>query len=382
MIKIIKCILLNSFLLLPIFLSLSLFHEAEAKENSKDANYYLKKASNAYNQENYPQAEKAFRQVLKMKVPLHKDFYFFYGKTLYFNGKYEKSGDNLSAFTETVGKKSKYYSEANRLLMRSKKKLAKLNLKKTDPVRKDKSKKENKTTKSTKQHNTPEMVKIPLGSFIMGSNHGSPDQKPPHRIKMKKHFAIGKYEITFSQYDAFARATKRKKPDDEGWGRGNRPVINVSLQNAKDYAKWLSKKTRRNFRLPTEVEWEYVTRTGFKSQLGFNDLIGLGDANCDGCRYFWESAKTVEVGSFDSNKYGLHDLFGNVWEWTCSVYTKRYKGLEKTCINTNDLDGKTIAVRGGGWNSFRETLRSYVRYNNFSTYKGKDLGFRLVEELE
>lgn len=376
MIKKIKWLVLSSFFLLMVTFTFT--QEVEAKETSKDANYYLKKASKAYNQENYPEAEKAFRQVLKMKVPLHKDFYFFYGKTLYFNGQYEKAADNLNVFTETVGKKSKYYSEGNRLLTRSKKKLAKLKPKKKEPKPKTSSKKKS----SAKLSYIPEMVEIPLGSFIMGSNHGSSDQKPPHKIKMKKRFAIGKYEVTFYQYDAFVKATKGKKPDDLGWGRGNRPVINVTLQNAKDYAAWLSKKTRRTFRLPTEVEWEYVTRTGFKSKLGFNDLIGLGDANCDGCRYFWEGAKTVEVGSFDPNKYGLHDLFGNVWEWTCSVYTKRYNGLEKTCIDKNDLDGKTVAVRGGGWNSFSETLRSYVRFNNFPTYRGKDLGFRLVEELE
>jgi len=340
---------------------------------AQDANYFLKKASTAYNQENYPKAEKAFRQLLKMDVKLHKDFYYFYGKTLYMNGDYKKAEHNLNAYTETVGKKSRYYNDARHLLIRSKKELAKQT---------PKPKKKNKAGKKKNLHSyLPEMITIPKGSFIMGSNHGSPDQKPPHRIKIKSAFAIGKYEVTFSQYDAFAKATKKRKPDALGWGRGNRPVINVTLQEAKDYASWLSKKTNRKFRLPTEVEWEYVTRTGFKSQLGFNDLTGLGDANCDGCRYFWESAKTVEVGEYEANKYGIHDLFGNVWEWTCSVYTKRYNGLEKSCADSSDLEGKTIAVRGGGWNSFRETLRSYVRYNNFPTYRGKDLGFRVVEEL-
>ena len=362
------------YILLSLFISL-ITSASFAKDTAKDANYYLKKASTAYNQEDYPNAEKYFRQLLKMKVSLHGDFYYFYGKTLYYNGKYKKAAHNLSSFTETVNNNSKYYSDAKQLLVRSEKKLAKQKPKKT-------SKKAEKKKNPSKYPDIPEMIEIPTGSFVMGSNHGSPDQKPPHRIKMKKKFAIGKYEVNFSQYDAFAKATKQKKPDDLGWGRGSRPVINVSLQNAKDYAIWLSKKTKRIFRLPTEMEWEYVARTGFKSKLGFNDLIGLGDANCDGCRYFWESAKTVDVGSFEANKYGIHDLFGNVWEWTCSTYTKRYNGEEKYCADKNDLVGKTIAVRGGGWNSFSATLRSYVRYNNFPTYRGKDLGFRLVEELE
>ncbi|MCP3849333.1 MAG: SUMF1/EgtB/PvdO family nonheme iron enzyme [Gammaproteobacteria bacterium] len=356
-------------------LSVSLVFFLASMSVAKDANYYLKKASTAYHQENYPKAEKAFRQLLKMDVKLHKDFYFFYGKTLYMNGDYKKAEHNLNAYTETVGKKSQYYNDARHLLVRSKKELAKQNSKAKHKPKKKVSRKKNLRSY------LPEMVTIPKGSFMMGSNHGSPDQNPPHRIKIKSAFAIGKYEVTFAQYDVFVKATKGRKPDDLGWGRGNRPVIKVTLQEAKDYASWLSKKTNRTFRLPTEAEWEYVTRTGFKNQLGFNDLIGLGDANCDGCRYFWESAKTVEVGEFEANKYGVHDLFGNVWEWTCSVYTKRYNGLEKSCADSSDLEGETIAVRGGGWNSFSETLKSYVRYNNFPTYRGKDLGFRVVEEL-
>lgn len=343
---------------------------AIAKNSTQEANYYLTQASKYYNQKNYSQAEKAFQKLLKMKVSLHKDFYYFYGKTLFYNGKYAKSADNLRSYTETASNKSKYQTDAKRLLKRTEKALAK-----------QQPKKNRQKKQSLKLSDIPEMVAIPAGSFVMGSNHGSEDQKPPRKVVIKNDYAIGKYEITFAQYDAFARATSRKKPDDSGWGRGNRPVINVSLHNANDYARWLSKKTDRTFRLPTELEWEYAARTGYINQLGFNDLMGLGDANCDGCRYFWESAKTVEVGSFDANKYGVHDLFGNVWEWTCSIYTRRYNGQEEYCANENDLEGKTMAVRGGSWNSFNQTLRSYIRFNNFPTYRGNEQGFRLLEEL-
>ncbi len=337
----------------------------------KDANYYLKKASVAYNQGDYLRAEQAFRQLLKMKVSLHRDFYYFYGKTLFHNRQYKKAAHNLSLYTETVGNKSKYFTDAKRILLLTEKKLAQ-----------KKPKKAKKKKKIAKLPNIPEMIRVPAGSFTMGSNHGSPDQKPPQKVKIKKDFAIGKYEVSFSQYDAFAKASGQKKPDDMGWGRGNRPVINVSVLNATDYAQWLSKKTNRNFRLPTEAEWEYVARTGFKRQLGFNDLLGLGDANCDDCRYFWESDQTMEIGSYDANKYGIHDLFGNVWEWTCSVYTRQYNGEERYCADKSDLNGKTMAVRGGGWNSFSAILRSYVRYNNFPTYLSNEQGFRLVEEIE
>jgi formylglycine-generating enzyme required for sulfatase activity len=215
----------------------------------------------------------------------------------------------------------------------------------------------------------------------MGSLHGSSDQMPPHKIKIHKSFAITAYEITFSQYDAFVKDMSYRKPNDYGWGRGELPVINVSLHDAIVYASWLSKKTKRRFRLPTETEWEYVARTGFKDKLGFKDIMGLGDANCDGCRYFWQRERTVEVGSFEANKYGVYDLFGNVWEWTCSIYTQRYDGQESYCADEKILEGKTMAVRGGSWDSFNQLLRAYVRFNNFPTYRGNKQGFRLIEEI-
>ncbi len=356
-------LLLSSFFL--VFISTSLCHS-----ESRDATFYLQKASESYNQKDYPRAERFFRELLQMDIALHGDFYYFYGKTLYHNGKYNKAVQNLDMFVETIGPQSKYYSDARHLLKRAQKKLAKLS-----PPKKKKK-------KIINMPGVPEMVRIPAGKFIMGSNHGSPDQKPPHKVTIKNDFAMGKYEVTFAQYNVFVQAVGKKQPDDSGWGRGNRPVINVSLKNARDYARWLSKKTNRNFRLPTETEWEYVARTGYKSQLGFNDLLGMGDANCDDCRYFWESDKTMEVGSFEANKYGVHDLFGNVWEWTCSIYTRRYNGAERYCADKQDLQGKTVVVRGGGWDSFSAMLRSYVRYNNFPTYRSNELGFRLVEELE
>ena len=351
-------------------LSISLFLFSSFLYAAQDARYYLQQASKYYNKEDFKNAEKNFQQLLKMDVSLHEDFYYFYGKTLFYNGKYKEAADNLSSFTDTVGNKSKYYTDANQLLKRAQKKVAQQN-----------PKKKKKKSKPLKLSGVPEMVTIPRGKFIMGSAHGTEDQKPARKLTIDEDFAIGKYEVTFSQYDAFAKATNRKLPDDDGWGRGNRPVINVSLADALAYTRWLSKKTNRTFRLPTEAEFEYVARTGIKSQLGFNTLMGLGDANCDGCRYFWESAQTVPVGSFEPNKHGVHDLFGNVWEWTCSIYTKRYNGQEQYCADENQLTGKTMSVRGGGWDSANRLLRPYVRYNNFPTYLSNELGFRVLEEL-
>ena len=362
----------NSNRFITVFLAIFLLIFSNFLWAARDARFYLNQASQFYNQGDYKQAEQAFARLIQMQVKLHNDFYYFYGKTLYNNGHYSQAEQYLSKFLKKVDSDNRYYSDARYLLSKSRKnKQHQVSRKDTQDI----------STKQLKLSLIPDMVKIPAGSFIMGSNHGSPDQKPPHKITFNQDFAIGKYEVTFAQYDAYARSTGQGLPDDNGWGRGNRPVINVSMYDAKTYAQWLSKKTGRKFRLPTEAEWEYVARTGIKGQLGFNDIVGLGDANCDGCRYFWESAQTVEVGSYDPNKYGIYDIFGNVWEWTCSLYTRRYDGKEQYCADDDELEGETVVVRGGSWDTAKQILRAYVRLNNFPTYTSNKVGFRLVEDI-
>jgi formylglycine-generating enzyme required for sulfatase activity len=171
----------------------------------------------------------------------------------------------------------------------------------------------------------PEMVWIPAGSFRMGDlqGGGSSDEKPIHRVSVSR-FAIGKYEVTFAEYDKFAQATGRKKPYDEGWGRGNRPVINVSWYDATAYAEWLSKQTGQQYRLPTEAEWEYAARAGTTTKYWWGNTASHEYANY-GAESWGPLAKgkdrweyTAPVGSFAANPFGIYDTVGNVWEWTCS----------------------------------------------------------------
>jgi formylglycine-generating enzyme required for sulfatase activity len=133
-------------------------------------------------------------------------------------------------------------------------------------------------------------------------------------VTFAKPFAIGKYEVTFAEYDRFAEATGVNKPNDEGWGRGSRPVINVSWEDARKYASWLSGETGKSYRLPTEAEWEYATRAGTETPWSF------GDKASDLGKYAWytdnSNRQTQPVGQKLSNPYGLHDLHGNASEWT------------------------------------------------------------------
>jgi formylglycine-generating enzyme required for sulfatase activity len=169
----------------------------------------------------------------------------------------------------------------------------------------------------------PEMVKIPAGSFQMGSNDGSDDEKPLHSVTLKS-FAIGRYEVTFDEYDQFAKATGKPKPDDNGWGRGERPVINVSWENAVAYVQWLSNITGKHFRLPTEAEWEYAARAKTTS-----DYYWDGQAD-DFAWFIGNSAgKTHQVGQKNPNTFGVYDTAGNVWEWVQDCYEVNYNQAPK-----------------------------------------------------
>ncbi|HIE01033.1 MAG TPA: TIR domain-containing protein [Thiotrichaceae bacterium] len=184
----------------------------------------------------------------------------------------------------------------------------------------------------------PEMVVIPAGTFRMGDIQGGgyKDEQPVHEVSVAR-FAMGRYEITFAEYDQFAEATARKKPSDAGWGRDDRPVINVSWNDVTAYAEWLSEQTGEQYRLPTEAEWEYAARAGTKTKYWWGDDIGSNNANCRNSYCDDSFEYTAPVGSFEANPFGLFDVSGNVWEWTCSEYEKKYSGKEQYCLNKRGL---------------------------------------------
>lgn len=228
----------------------------------------------------------------------------------------------------------------------------------------------------------PEMVVVTPGTFKMGSDHGPEDVQPARTVKVTKPFAIGKFEVTFADYDRFAEETGRKKPTDLGWGRGNRPVINVDWDDTRAYAAWLSKKTGKKYRLPTEAEWEYAARAGSPQEYAWGKQLAENDANCNRCGSAWDNVVTAPVGSFHANSLGLHDMHGNVWEWTEDCWNENYEGAPK--------DGKAWktglcshrVVRSGSWFDTSKYLQASTRWGNIATYFSATTGFRLVQELE
>ena len=137
-------------------------------------------------------------------------------------------------------------------------------------------------------------------------------------------FAISKREITFDEYNKFASATGRRRPYDEGWGRGQRPVINVSWQDAVAYTGWLSDQTGSHYRLPTEAEWEFAASAGSEARFWWGNDVGSQHANCFDCGSDWSGIKTAPVGSFAASAYGVQDMLGNVMEWVQDCYQKDY----------------------------------------------------------
>jgi formylglycine-generating enzyme required for sulfatase activity len=186
----------------------------------------------------------------------------------------------------------------------------------------------------------PEMVALPAGQFLMGSPDGEKDRDsdegPQHEVTIKP-FAIGKYEVTFEEWDACVQAggCNGYRPGDQSWGRGKRPVINVSWRDAQAYVAWLSGKTGQSYRLPSEAEWEYVARAGTTTRYAFGDEIVAKEAN-----FGSTIGKTTAVGAYPPNRWGLFDMHGNVLEWVEDVYHDGYKGAPSDGTAWTDGEGK------------------------------------------
>ena len=223
-----------------------------------------------------------------------------------------------------------------------------------------------------------EFVSIPAGTFTMGSpasEVGRSSNETQHQVTLSA-FKMSKYEVTFEQYDLFCDATGRSKPNDEGWGRGNRPVINVSWDDATAFAEWMG------CRLPTEAEWEYACRAGTTTPFSTGNNLTTSQANYNG-NYPYRNypkgdyrAKTTLVGSFAPNKWGLYDMHGNVWEWCSDWY-----GDYSTSAQTNPKgasSGSGRVFRGGSWYNRARNCRSAFRNTYTPAGRSHDIGFRLV----
>ena len=213
----------------------------------------------------------------------------------------------------------------------------------------------------------PWMVVVPAGEYMMGSPAGEEgrddDEGPRHRVKIREALAVGKYEVTFEEWDACVDGggCGGYRPDDEGWGRGRRPVVNVNWEDAKAYLEWLREKTGKMYRLLSEAEWEYATRAKTGTRYSWGDEVGNNQANCEGCGSRWDNEKTAPVGSFEANGFGLHDVHGNVWEWVEDCWHDNYEGAPTDGSAWTNEEGCGRVRRGGSWTVKPRDLRSAAR---------------------
>ena len=231
----------------------------------------------------------------------------------------------------------------------------------------------------------PLMARLPSNSFWMGAD-GVGNQLPRHEVTIDHAVALGVYEVTFAEWDACVAAAGCVAVDDEGWGRGSRPVINVGWEDVRAYARWLSAQTSRAYRLPSEAEWEFAARAGTETTYNWGKRVGRNHANCDGCGSRWDGRKTAPVGEFRANGWGLHDMHGNVWEWVedCWAPLRPARGYAGAPTDGSAwLFGHCSlrVLRGGSWFSTPFSLESAGRSWDKISTRGSDVGFRVARTL-
>ncbi|MGA8157295.1 MAG: formylglycine-generating enzyme family protein [Rhodoplanes sp.] len=235
----------------------------------------------------------------------------------------------------------------------------------------------------------PEMVVIPAGSFMMGSPEHEEGriyyEGPQHRVTFSQPFAIGKYAVTFDEWDACVAAggCNGHQPSDANWGRGKRPVINVSWHDAQAYIAWLKRKTGRDYHLPSEAQREYATRAGTTTPFWWGSTIMLDQANYsdDGELKGPFPLQTAPVDAFEPNPWGLFQVHGNIYEWTEDCWNEDYTGAPTDGSARTSEDCASRVTRGGSWEAYPRYLRSAFRDRYIAVNRDPHYGFRVARKL-
>ncbi|MBT4933583.1 MAG: formylglycine-generating enzyme family protein [Rhodospirillaceae bacterium] len=228
----------------------------------------------------------------------------------------------------------------------------------------------------------PEMVVIPAGSFTMGSDGRHKFERPSRKVTIAKPFAMGVYEVTFDEWQScFDEGGCPRIPDDHKWGRGRRPIMNITWFETQPFVEWLSKKTGQTYRLPSEAEWEYAARAGTTTEFWWGDEVGENLANCRDCKSKWSKKGSAPVGSFAANPFGLYDVHGNEWEWMEDCWNPDQKGAPTDGSARFDGQCQYRVMRSGSWYYFSKNIRSAWRFKNDARVKSYGIGMRVVREL-
>jgi formylglycine-generating enzyme required for sulfatase activity len=215
-----------------------------------------------------------------------------------------------------------------------------------------------------------------------------PDEGPQHRVTIARPFAVSKYDVTFNDWDACVSVggcPREGRAGDADWGRDTRPVIYVSWDDAQQYVAWLSQMTGKPYRLLSDAEFEYAARAGTQTAYPWGDDIGENNANCVGCGTQWTGSadtwQTAPVGSFAANRFGLHDMVGNVWKWVQDCYHPNYNGAPPDGTTWTGGDCTARVIRGGCWGAGPEYVRPAFRDRSSTNDRNYTLGFRVGRTL-
>lgn len=231
----------------------------------------------------------------------------------------------------------------------------------------------------------PEMVVIPAGEFLMGSagGEGHDSECLQHKVTIPYLFAVGRYPVTFEEWDCYRQYhPEAHNPNDQGWGRDRRPVINISWDNTKGFLEWLEGQTKMPYRLLSEAQWEYACRAGEETQYHFGD----DEAQLEEYAWYNKNAdgKTQPVGQKKPNQYGLYDMHGNVYEWCKEHYHDNYTGAPSdgsAWIDADDKNTSSHVFRGGSWLNDPRFLRARFREWGLRVNLYYDVGFRVARAL-
>ncbi len=262
--------------------------------------------------------------------------------------------------------------------------------------------------------NCPEMVVVPAGTFQMGSsdeettreaveNEFAVWEKPVHSVTIAKPFAVGKFAVTWAEFNAFAKETgynttgclardtkagkyeydDKKSWKDPGFPQTNlsQPVVCVAWDDAMKYVAWLSAKSGQQYRLLSESEWEFAARAGTMTVRYWGDAIGSGNTNCGDCGSRWDFKQTAPSGSFKPNGFGLYDMVGNAYQWTGDCWNESYDGAPKDGSITTTGDCNRHAVRGGSWLNGSREVRAAHRFRLLTGIRFDNIGFRVARTL-
>lgn len=244
----------------------------------------------------------------------------------------------------------------------------------------------------------PEMVVLPSGKFQMGDVEGvgdaySKNSVPVREVTIQRPFAIGEYEITFDEFDKFSRATGRTLLSDHGWGRGRRPAIKIGWDDVTAYLQWLGEQTGKNYRLPTEAEWEYAARAGTSTRYWWGNEPSHEYANYGDGQPGWfpsgvvsgrdQWMYTAPVGQFPPNPFGLFDMQGNVWEWVADCWHDSYVGAPSDGTAYGKIECENRIMRGGSWGYNPNFMRADARVKVFwGVLSFLYYGIRVVRDID